>query len=239
MTSTSHSRPPNGNRKHNHNRPIRDDRRRHSSLSLDSKTTMTVATVLLWTTTSITTSAFILPTTPITSHLSPLHNKYHREWSAKPSLMIIDEWSISPDGRLQGIILPQGDQITTSPLVQNTRLARTNNKKNGIVQTTSGSKYQLGTPAVNQAADKSSTTTTAIGAKTRLDPASVVAATAVATSPLPSKKARNDSTLQEFLANKKKNRNQKLQNQSNQSSVTTKGGGNVLTVRTGYIFMYI
>ena len=57
-------------------------------------------------------------------------------------LIVIDSWEVLPDGRIKGIVADSGDSVLTSPLKKKNGL-----KEKTIVQTVSGSRYKLGTPA--------------------------------------------------------------------------------------------
>ena len=57
----------------------------------------------------------------------------------------VENWKILQDGRVEGVILPDGDKITTSPL-QNPGRA----KPQSSVKTVSGSTYRLGQPSPQQ-----------------------------------------------------------------------------------------
>jgi hypothetical protein len=90
---------------------------------------MKAAAVLFLASTATTTHGFVLPSS----------NPHHGHNNMALHAVTVEQWEILPDGRLQGVIFPDGDQVTTSPLrdVQRARPRRT-------VTTLSGSKYKLG-----------------------------------------------------------------------------------------------
>jgi hypothetical protein len=57
----------------------------------------------------------------------------------------VENWKLLQDGRIEGVILPDGDKITTSPLQNPGRAQPQSN-----VRTVSGSTYRLGRPSPQQ-----------------------------------------------------------------------------------------
>jgi len=62
---------------------------------------------------------------------------------------MIDTWKLMPDGRIKGVISPDGDNVLTSPLKNINGLRET-----ATIQTVSGSQYLLGTPGVTPTDNK-------------------------------------------------------------------------------------
>jgi len=113
-------------------------------------------------------------------------------------LAVIDSWKLLPDGRIKGVMADSSDSVMTSPLKNKNGL-----EEKATVQTVSGSRYKLGTPA------------SAVGAGNNLsaDRLGIPRATlggingnnnnVRATQPLKSNPtASQDGFLQNFLANK-------------------------------------
>ena len=62
---------------------------------------------------------------------------------SKNKIAVIDSWKLLPDGRIKGVISPDGDNVLTSPLKNPKRSL----KEKATIRTVSGSRYSLGTPA--------------------------------------------------------------------------------------------
>jgi hypothetical protein len=62
---------------------------------------------------------------------------------SRNKIAVIDSWKLLPDGRIKGVISPDGDNVLTSPLKNPKRSL----KEKATIRTVSGSRYSLGTPA--------------------------------------------------------------------------------------------
>jgi serine/threonine protein kinase len=87
------------------------------------------------------------------SRISPSSSSRRKISSLSMRVPVLDDWKVLKNGRVQGTIknhpsIPDGDVITTSPISRPDKVAP---KK--IVETSSGSKYQLGQPKTAGAAN--------------------------------------------------------------------------------------
>lgn len=81
---------------------------------------------------------------PIVRSNNNINNIFRLYASTAPSknaISMIDTWKLMPDGRIKGVISPDGDNVLTSPLKNLNGLRET-----ATIQTVSGSRYLLGTP---------------------------------------------------------------------------------------------
>ena len=124
---------------------------------------------------------------------------------SRNKIAVIDSWKLLPDGRIKGVISPDGDNVLTSPLKNPKRSL----KEKATIRTVSGSRYSLGTPA--DASTASTTTSTDKNTKLRADQLGIPRATlgggarggVRATQPLMSTPTTSqDRVLQSYLANK-------------------------------------
>ena len=90
---------------------------------------------------------------------------------SKNKIAVIDSWKLLPDGRIKGVISPDGDNVLTSPLKNPKRSL----KEKATIRTVSGSRYSLGTPA--DATTASTTTSTDKNTKLRADQLGILRAT--------------------------------------------------------------
>jgi hypothetical protein len=168
---------------------------------------------------------------------------------SKNKIAVIDSWKLLPDGRIKGVISPDGDNVLTSPLKNPKRLL----EETDAIQTVSGSRYSLGKPAD---ATTSSTTTSTDKNKLRADQLGIPRATlgggggarggARATQPLMSTPTTSqDRVLQSYLANKGRatmplsssSSSSSSSSLSSPDSKTTKKNG-LLTVRNNSYCVY-
>ena len=90
---------------------------------------------------------------------------------SKNKIAVIDSWKLLPDGRIKGVISPDGDNVLTSPLKNPKRSL----KEKATIRTVSGSRYSLGTPA--DATIASTTASTDKNTKLRADQLGIPRAT--------------------------------------------------------------
>ena len=90
---------------------------------------------------------------------------------SRNKMAVIDSWKLLPDGRIKGVISPDGDNVLTSPLKNPKRSL----KEKATIRTVSGSRYSLGTPA--DATTASTTTSTDKNTKLRADQLGIPRAT--------------------------------------------------------------
>ncbi|MGK3738439.1 MAG: hypothetical protein ACI90V_005286, partial [Bacillariaceae sp.] len=155
-------------------------------------------------------------------------------------IAVIDSWKLLPDGRIKGVISPDGDNVLTSPLKNPKRVL----KEKATIRTVSGSQYSLGTPADATTASTSTSTSTDKN-KLRADQLGIPRATlggggrgARATQPLMSTPTTSqDRVLQSYLANKGR-ATMPLSSSSSSSPVSKKKKNVLLTVRNNSYCVY-
>jgi hypothetical protein len=174
----------------------------------------------------------------ISSSSSSSSRLYASTAPSKNKIAVIDSWKLLPDGRIKGVISPDGDNVLTSPLKNPKRVL----KEKATIRTVSGSQYSLGTPADATTASTSTSTSTDKN-KLRADQLGIPRATlggggrgARATQPLMSTPTTSqDRVLQSYLANKGR---ATMPLSSSSSPVSKKKKNVLLTVRNNSYCVY-